>query len=94
VSTSKRLTVFFMTPLLNAITRGHADIVRIMVDSGVDVDLADLYGTTPLLAASRSGHADIVRILVDNGVDVNGAADVLADRSPTWCMGRGAMKHR
>ena len=60
------------TALLEAIILGggddrHTEVVRVLVEGGVDVDLADGDGVTPLAHARRSGYAEIVAILTDAG---------------------------
>ena len=56
------------TALLEAVILGegeaaHRRIVRMLVDAGADVELADREGVTPLEHARRRGYAEIARIL-------------------------------
>lgn len=56
------------TALLEAVILGdggdaHQGIVRILVDAGADVEIADADGVTPLEHARRSGYDEIVHIL-------------------------------
>jgi uncharacterized protein len=56
------------TALLEAVILGegeaaHRRIVRMLVDAGADVALADREGVTPLEHARRRGYAEIARIL-------------------------------
>ncbi len=53
-----------------AATRGYIDIVRFIVESGVDLD-AKHNGSTSLISASNSGHFIVVKYLVENGCDIN-----------------------
>jgi uncharacterized protein len=60
------------TALLEAIILGdggprHTKVVRLLVDEGADVNLADSNGTTPLAHASQSGYRKIIEILVAAG---------------------------
>jgi ankyrin repeat protein len=60
------------TALLEAIILGeggaaHTRTVRLLVDAGADVDIADESGTTPLAHARRMGFEAIERILADAG---------------------------
>lgn len=41
----------------------HTDVVRLLVEAGADVNLADACGVTPLSHARRRGHAAIAAIL-------------------------------
>ena len=54
-----------------ACNQGHADVVKVLVQNGVDVNLGDPTegGRTVLGVAARQGHADIVRFLLANGAD-------------------------
>jgi hypothetical protein len=63
------------TALLQAI--GRADIVRLLLASGANVNLAIrkeddlLTGVTPLMIAAWEGFEDVVRLLLDQVADVN-----------------------
>ncbi|WP_338062150.1 ankyrin repeat domain-containing protein [Wolbachia endosymbiont of Cylisticus convexus] len=45
------------------------EIVKTLIEKGVNVDVADRYGRTPLCWATRNGYLDIVRILLENKAD-------------------------
>lgn len=56
------------TALLEAIILGdggprHTEVVRLLVDAGADVNLADSNGTTPLAHARQRGYQQIIEIL-------------------------------
>ena len=60
------------TALLEAVILGdggpaHQEIVRILVEAGADVDLADRDGVTPLEHARRAGFDEISRLLESAG---------------------------
>jgi ankyrin repeat protein len=60
------------TALLEAVILGdggptHTEIVRLLVEAGADVNLADRDGVTPLRHAQRRGFAGMVRILEQRG---------------------------
>ncbi len=60
------------TALLEAIILGdggsqHTEVVRLLVDSGADVNLADGDGVTPLEHARKSDYKEIIEILEDAG---------------------------
>ena len=60
------------TALLEAIILGnggprHTEVVRLLVDAGADVNLADSAGGTPLVHARGRGHADMAAILESAG---------------------------
>ncbi|CAJ1014257.1 Ankyrin repeats (3 copies)/Ankyrin repeat/Ankyrin repeats (many copies), putative [Leishmania lindenbergi] len=62
--------------LIPACERGHVEMVRLLVQKGVDVNHYNHYHWTGLLEAIELGgddreHVEIVRILIENGADVN-----------------------
>jgi ankyrin repeat protein len=56
------------TPLHAAAHAGHADIVSLLIDNGVDVnDQNNMANVTPLHMAAERGFVTIAKILLDNG---------------------------
>lgn len=60
------------TALLEAIILGnggqrHTEVVRLLVEAGADVNLADRDGVSPLAHARRRGYRDIIQILEGAG---------------------------
>lgn len=58
------------TALIEAIVLGdggpkHAAIVKLLVDAGANITIADRSGATPLMLARQRGFLEIVRILED-----------------------------
>ena len=59
------------TPLHNAAgTAGNTDVVRLLLDSGIDVDMRDRRSETALMRATRAGLIGTVRLLLSRGADV------------------------
>ncbi|KAI4086273.1 MAG: hypothetical protein LQ344_007691 [Seirophora lacunosa] len=56
-------------PVKEAVTQGHADVVKILIEHYGISDEAKLANC--LYIASSKGHHDIVRLLLDKGVDVD-----------------------
>jgi ankyrin repeat protein len=54
-------------PLMLALSHPSPDVVRAIMDAGLDPRLAQL----PLVLAVETGQTEIVHILVEHGVDVN-----------------------
>ena len=54
-----------------AASKGHFDVVRLLIEQNAEVDGKTSDNSTPLRAAAFDGHLDIVRCLVENGADVN-----------------------
>ncbi len=57
----------------NAAENGHAGMLRVMIEMGVDVNLTTdepgEAGMSPLHLACINGHADVVKLLMDAGAD-------------------------
>lgn len=58
-----------LPPLVIAAREGHLQIVKLLVEKGVDLRKQDREGYTALMAAVNWGRLDIVKFLVENGVD-------------------------
>lgn len=66
-------SVITCTPVLfQAADEGHIEMVKILLQSGADVNKACTdSGATPLYAAAKEGRNDIVNILLKSGAEVN-----------------------
>jgi len=73
ISTGMSVNIFFKgnTPLNAAAIRGHLDTVKMLIEHGATLDLADQDKDTPLKNAARNGHIDVVRYLIKQCADVN-----------------------
>lgn len=58
------------TPLIIASIKGHAKIVKLLLEKGANVH-ARHHGFTPLHYAAREGHSEAVRILINAGAQVD-----------------------
>jgi ankyrin repeat protein len=72
-----------------AASLSQSEVVRLLVEKGVDVN-ADYQGITPLLLASESGNTELVEFLVLNGADIN----VVTEGSPNSPLLAACMKNR
>ncbi|KAJ0412246.1 hypothetical protein ATCC90586_006632 [Pythium insidiosum] len=61
----------YMTALQCAASRGHLDVVRLLLDYGADIHAKDSIGATALYKAASSGCIDVVRLLIERGADVH-----------------------
>ncbi|KAK9744180.1 Ankyrin repeats (3 copies) [Popillia japonica] len=58
------------TPLMEAASAGHLDIVRLLVAHGADVNAQSTSGNTPLMYGCAGGHQEVVKFLLENGANV------------------------
>jgi ankyrin repeat protein len=62
-------------PLFHAATFGYADIARLLIAKGAQVNYgADRGAVTPLIAAALNGSAPMVALLLERGADVDAVA--------------------
>lgn len=54
---------------------GCVEIVRTLLDSGVDINHANEHGITALYESAQGGHVGVFRLLVSRGADVNKGGD-------------------
>jgi ankyrin repeat protein len=64
-----------LTALHFAIRQGHADAVKLLLESGAELNQPSGDGTTPLLAAIINGRFDLAMSLLDRGADPRLASD-------------------
>lgn len=58
------------TPLMEAASAGHPDIVKLLISHGAEVNAQSSTGNTPLMYACSGGHEAVVRVLLDNAANV------------------------
>jgi hypothetical protein len=57
------------TPLHYAATRGHLDVLRLLLEHHAYIDAESPNGTTPLMMAAFYGTTDAVKLLLEEGAD-------------------------
>jgi len=50
----------------------HADVVRYLLESGANPNLADSHGQTPLISAAEQNQLENIKLLVAHGAALNG----------------------
>lgn len=61
----------YVTPLLLAIRLKRIEIVKLLIESNVDINKSGLDGTIyPIFVAIKTNQSDIIRLLLDNKVDL------------------------
>jgi hypothetical protein len=58
-----------VTALLLASERGHAEVVRLLVEQGADTTACNWMRKTPLHLASEAGYVEVASILVEHGAN-------------------------
>lgn len=63
----------FVTPLIEAVTHGHFDVAKCLIENGADIHAITTrkknWGHTAVLIATTYGRDDIAEMLVKNGAD-------------------------
>lgn len=67
------------TPLILAIQRGHAEIVKLLVQKGADLNKPDKYGLTPLHWCAIMLDTESAKFLLDSGAKIEKS---LKDKTP------------
>jgi ankyrin repeat protein len=59
------------TALYFAAQQGHMGVVRMLLDHGVDADIADSSGSRPIYACLANGHEDIALLFLEQDLQVD-----------------------
>ena len=58
-------------PLHSAVAENRADLTKILLEAGADVNIAQASGITPLHSAAQNGNIEILISLLEAGANVN-----------------------
>lgn len=87
---AKKFGYFSAQTLLDeAIENGHADVVRVLLDAGIDLKKIQEAGSCPLTTACRKGRIDIVKLLLDKGASANDGSALAAAAGGSYLPGLG-----
>ena len=64
-----------LSALFCAVRGKHADMVKVLIDAGADIETRNKHSWTPLIQSSRHGELAIVKILVEAGAEVCGTCN-------------------
>ncbi|XDV28913.1 hypothetical protein PO909_032106 [Leuciscus waleckii] len=64
-----------VSTLKRAITAGNVDLVRELLDGGLDVETRLGFGWTPLMCAVHAAHYELTELLLDHGASANFSRD-------------------
>ncbi len=73
---------------------GRADVVRSLLDAGMDVDTRGWSNFTPLDQAAMHGRTETVRLLIEHGADLNDRAFDAEGPTPLDCALWGVQNNR
>ena len=59
------------TALHYAAQSGSVDIIKLLLDTGISVNLTDKDGSTPLHVSAEFGHVEATKFLVERGAVIN-----------------------
>lgn len=58
-------------PIHSAVASNNADITKILLEAGADVNVKQVSGITPLHSAAHHGNIELIILLLEAGADVN-----------------------
>jgi hypothetical protein len=70
-------------PVHSAAIAGHVGVLKIFLESGIEVDLRDEFGRTPFLAAANGHELEAMKYLLAQGADPTARANG-SDLSKEW----------
>lgn len=57
--------------LIDAAYNGQTNVIKLLIESGADINAKNIHGNTALIFASARGYLDIVKYLIEVGADIN-----------------------
>ncbi len=79
------------TPLHYAACGGYEDVVRVLIESGANVEEHNENGHTPLMEAASAGHVGVARILLEAGACINTHSNEFKESALTLACYKGKL---
>ncbi len=76
--------------LHGAILEGHVEMIKFLIEQGINLDIVDMYGDTPFLAAAQHQSPEILKLLLDTCDAVAEKAEKVAANSITLLQQRNS----
>jgi ankyrin repeat domain-containing protein 17 len=80
------------TPLHYAACGGYADVVRVLIKAGANVEEHNENGHTPLMEAASAGHVGVAKILLDSGAGINTHSNEFKESALTLACYKGNVR--
>ncbi|OAQ60738.1 O-methyltransferase family protein [Pochonia chlamydosporia 170] len=72
---SRDLALLHTTPLFVASTKGHLEVVKVLLENGASTATANITGVAPLHVAARLGHLEMIKLLLVEGAAIEAVDD-------------------
>jgi len=80
------------TPLMYGCAGGHEEVVRVLLNSGANVEDHNENGHTPLMEAASAGHVPVAKILLEHGAGINTHSNEFKESALTLACYKGHLE--
>lgn len=80
------------TPLMYGCAGGHEEVVRVLLESGANVEDHNENGHTPLMEAASAGHVPVAKILLEHGAGINTHSNEFKESALTLACYKGHLE--
>ena len=60
-----------LSPFHRAVEEGQFEVVKLLIDHGVNMESRNEFDNTPIITAAFKGELEIVKLLLEQGIDIN-----------------------
>ena len=60
-----------LSPFHRAVEEGHFEVVKLLIQHGVDMESRNYFDNTPIITAAHKGHLAILKLLLEQSIDIN-----------------------